>query len=186
MGCPWAKVYQYTFRAVAAAMTLAILCLNVVLLVDAAYLVALSSAIDKTGYVFLRIDGILLAIFIILAELELRPFLKLAPALRYWPCRGLLHMFLGSLGLQGYGMAEPAGDTSVKVTIQVMSFFMIGLGVAYILVGAIWHRPAASPSPAVANLTDLEAEAGKVKPTPEASKDAATSSTPPRPTYMYK
>jgi len=185
----WSRWWEYTARILCAVTTVAILCLNVVLLVNAAYITALTDVIDKIGYVFLRLDSIVFAAFIVFVEIEWSRFLALAPLLRHWPICGVLHIFFGSLSLEGYGMSVPNGNQTLKLTIQILSFFMIGIGVFYVLAGAFWHRnPEAPASAAVADAKDPEVGKTAKPAGDEAARsgDSSAGASPATPGYVYK
>mmetsp|Transcript_101028 Transcript_101028/g.174536 ORF Transcript_101028/g.174536 Transcript_101028/m.174536 type:complete len:199 (-) Transcript_101028:1998-2594(-) len=129
---PW-QLFSYGLRGCVGILCLILVALNMVLLVEGSYLSGLDDWVDKTGFVFIRVDCILLALVVLLAELEGKWFQRYALILKYWPVRGGLQTFLGSLSLFGCGMVSSTGDTTVKVFIQVVGFFLMAVGVVYVL-----------------------------------------------------
>ena len=87
-------VVHYVLRTVVGLTALVVLVLNVVVLVEGTYLESLADWLDKVGFVFIRLDCILMALTVAVAELQWMRLLKYALVLKYWAARGCVCAFV--------------------------------------------------------------------------------------------
>ncbi|KAK1402071.1 Vacuole [Heracleum sosnowskyi] len=80
-----------------------------------------------------RCCGVIIAVFVIVAETECRLLSKISKVLVYWPCRGMLQIFVAVM-TRAY--SQESGEGSDLLLLQnVASYVLLTCGVIYVILG---------------------------------------------------